>query len=108
MYVTDSHTTVLTATVMSMTYVWMSGLPAGRRAFTSHMAAIDTTNEAIIALISLHAFTRHQYQRRMSTRPVPEPRASSSSHIAPTVSIIAVTPTERRKSTTVAQREMVT
>ena len=69
---------------------------------------MDTTNEATIALISLHAFTRHQYQRRMSTSPVPEPRASSNSHIAPTVSIIDVTTIERRKSTTVAQRETVT
>jgi len=103
-----SHVTVLTATVMSMTYDWMRGLPAGSCALTTRNATSETTNDAIIALISLQALMRHQYQRRMSTRPVPEPSARSSSHAEATVSSCEVTMIERRKRITVAQRETVT
>src|SRR5215203_982809 len=103
MNVTVSQTTVLTATVMSMAYDATSGLFAGSRVASIFSAVIETTNEAIIALISLQALMRHQYHRRMRTSPVPEPSASSSVHMAPTVSICDVTMTDSRNRMTVAQ-----
>src|SRR5215207_1653378 len=106
--VTVNQTTVLTATVISITYDCTSGLPAGRRDLTTARAVTDTTNEAIMALISLQALMRHQYHRRMSTRPVPEPSARSSSHIAPTVSICEVTTIDSRNRITVDHRDTET
>src|SRR3989441_13181412 len=38
--------------------------------------ALPVTNEAAIAASSLQALIRHQYQRRISTEPVPAPSAS--------------------------------
>ncbi len=71
-------------------------------------AASETTAEMIIALISDHAFTRHQYQRRIRTRPVPEPRANKNSHAPFTVSSCHATTADARNKNTVAQRDIET
>ena len=67
-----------------------------------------TAKLATIAEISLHALMRHQYQRRMSTSPVPAPSARSSSHAFSTLESWEVTAMEPRKRSTVAARETAT
>src|SRR6478672_10916838 len=99
---------VLTITVVSITQASARRSPAGKRPLKAVMAVMDTTKEAIIALISLHALMRHQYQRRISTRPVPEPSARRNFHAPSTVWRFIVTNTEPRKRNTVAQRETET
>src|SRR5690242_10216665 len=99
---------VLTATVMSMTHASPRRSLAAKRLFTVTIAVSETTNDAIIALISLHALMRHQYQRRISTSPVPEPRARRNFQAPSTVVRFIVIATEQRKSSTVAQRDTVT
>src|SRR6266550_6080388 len=82
--VTTIQTTVLTATVTSITQASPRRSPAAKRGLSSEIAASDTTNDEIIALISLQALMRHQYQRRISTSPVPDPRARRNFH-APSI-----------------------
>src|SRR6476469_9962763 len=102
--VTTTHVTVLTATVMSMMYAVATGSPAGYSGLICQVAIVDVRNDATIALISDHAFTRHQYQRRMRTSPVPAPMESSSSHAPVIVPICDVTIALATKSSTVARR----
>ena len=66
------------------------------------------TKLAIIAEISLQALIRHQYQRRISTSPVPAPSARSSSHAFSMEASCDVTAIEARKSSTVATRDTAT
>src|SRR4051812_18710661 len=108
MYVTASQTKVLTTTVMSIVTATTRGSPSGYRATTKGCTASETTAETIIALISDQAFTRHQYQRRMSTSPVPDPRASKNSHAPLTVSNCHATTADARNKNTVAQRDTAT
>ena len=71
-------------------------------------AMSEMTNDAIIALISDQALMRHQYQRRMSTSPVPAPIASRNFHAPSTVSSCNDTAIDMRKSRTVAARDTAT
>jgi hypothetical protein len=66
------------------------------------------TSDAIIAEISLHALMRHQYQRRMSTSPVPAPSARRNFHACSTLDRFIVTNTEATNSPTVVQRDTAT
>src|SRR3954464_5637283 len=108
MKVTVTQMTVLIKTVVSITHASARRSPVGKRPLRAVIALIETTNDAIIALISLHALMRHQYQRRIRTRPVPEPRASRNFHAPSTVVRFIVTTTDPRNRKTVAQRETVT
>src|SRR5258705_3056843 len=105
MNVTDSQMTVLETTVISITQASVRRSPAGKRPRIAQIATSEMTNDAIIALISLHALMRHQYQRRMSTSPVPDPSARRDFHAASTVSRCIVTKIEARNRETVAQRD---
>ncbi len=51
---------------------------------------------------------RHQYQRRMSTSPVPAPSASSSRHASPTDVICHVTTSDIANKKTVVRRDTFT
>src|SRR6185437_4115416 len=104
-YVTATHTIVLTTTVTSMVTAITRWSPSGYRATMNGCTAIDTMPEMIIALISDQALIRHQYQRRISTRPVPDPNASRNSHILATESTRHATTADRRKSAMVVHRE---
>ena len=110
-----SQTTVVTATVMIIRQAVAFGASprtsagAGRpsQPSLSNMNS-DITKLDDIALISDQALMRHQYQRRISTSPVPAPNASSSSHAFSTELRCIVTRPAARKSPTVVQRETVT
>ena len=69
---------------------------------------LEITNDAIIALISDQALMRHQYQRRISTKPVPAPSARRKVQAFSTLESCQVTKVEARNSATVAQREIAT
>ena len=107
---------VLNVTVISMTQASVRRSPAGKRPPSSHqawpfisqMAPMEMSSDAIIALISLQALMRHQYHRRMSTSPVPDPRARRNFHAPSTVWRFIVTKIEARKRNTVAQRDTAT
>src|SRR5438067_3576332 len=68
----------------------------------------ETTADTTIALISDQAFTRHQYQRRMRTSPVPEPSASRNSQAPFTLSSCQATTADARNSAMVAHRDTLT
>src|SRR5215208_875924 len=106
--VTENHTTVLIPTVTSITVASIRGSPAWKREGTVFSAINDTTNEVTMALISDHALIRHQYQRRISTSPVPAPRARSSVHAPSTDLRLSETMIDARNRKTVAQRDTVT
>ena len=72
------------------------------------IAVTETTNDAIIELISLQALMRHQYQRRISTSPVPEPSARRNRHAAAIVPSCIVTKMDRKNRSTVADRPIAT
>lgn len=59
----------------------------------------------LAAPISLHALMRHQYQRRMRTRPVPDPNASRMRHAPATESRTSVSPPAIAIVSSVATRE---
>jgi hypothetical protein len=61
-----------------------------------------------MALISDQALIRHQYQRRMKTRPVPAPSPINSFHPCSTLLRYAMTPSDASIRTTVAIREATT
>ena len=65
------------------------------------IAASDTMNEAVMALISLQALIRHQYQRRRRTAPVPAPVTRSSFHAPAIDSMWRVTQADAMVSATV-------
>src|SRR3982750_4758262 len=69
---------------------------------------VNVTNDATIAEISLHALMRHQYQRRMYTKPVPAPSPIRNFHACSTELRFIDTMIESRNRTTVAARETVT
>src|SRR5215510_1899984 len=109
MYVAASHATVLRATVISMITESFRGSPAGNQRpgiVTKHTPEI--TSDAIIAVISDHALIRHQYHRRISTRPVPAPSASRKRQAPSTDDSCHVTSVDARKSPTVARRDTPT
>src|SRR5689334_1918861 len=109
MIVTDNQTTVLKATVMSMITESFRGSSAGnQRPGTNWKQSAEITNDASIELISDQALMRHQYQRRMSTSPVPAPIASRNFHAFSTDESCDVTMIDRRNSTTVATRPTFT
>ncbi|SRR5258708_7119043 len=91
-------TSIVTATTRGSSGV-------GSRATMNGCADSDTKADTIIALISDQAFTRHQYHRRISTSPVPEPSASRNSHAPLTLSSCQATTAEARKSAIVVTRE---
>ena len=81
MNVTVSQITVLAATVINMIMESVRGSSAGnQRPGTVWKQIAEIANDASIELISYHALMRHQYQRRMSTRPVPAPIAKRNFH----------------------------
>src|SRR5690349_17204699 len=109
MNVTVSQTTVLSATVMSMITESVRGSSAGnQRPGTVRKQISEMANDASIELISDHALMRHQYQRRMSTRPVPAPMARRNFHAPSTDESCHVTSVDSRNSTTVARRDIAT
>src|SRR5919112_3937053 len=67
----------------------------------------DVTSDAVMALISDQAFTRHQYQRRMNTNPVPAPRPINSFQPCSTLVSMLMTASEQTMSTAVATRDAV-
>ena len=91
--------------VMSIVMAITRWSPAGYRASINGCTDIDTTPDAIIAVISDHAFTRHQYQRRISTSPVPDPSASRSFQAPSTVPNCHATRAEARNRKMVVQRD---
>src|SRR5881394_1563027 len=106
--VTTNQTTVLTATVTSITHASPLKSPLGKRGLMKVIASSDTTKEQIIALISLQALMRHQYQRRISTRPVPDPKASRNFQAPSMVCSCIVTREAARNRKTVAIRDTAT
>ena len=67
----------------------------GRAASRRTKKKMATTNELVMAAISLQALIRHQYQRRMNTSPVPAPMARSrqtttANSVAPSIIAAAV------------------
>src|SRR5512133_1881842 len=99
MNVTDNQTTVLSATVISMITESFRGSSAGnQRPGTVWKQIAEITNDASIELISDQALMRHQYQRRISTSPVPAPIASKNFHAPSTDDRRHVTIVESRKS----------
>src|SRR4051812_25666658 len=82
--VAASHTTVVTAVVVrALLAKSTESLPVNAGCPVSESqkwTAIEVTSAATIAEISLHALIRHQYQRRMYTRPVPAPASSTNCH----------------------------
>src|SRR5215467_7567331 len=105
MNVTVSQMRVLNATVISMMTESLRGSVAGnQRPGTSAKQIPEIANDASIALISDHALMRHQYQRRISTSPVPAPIASRNFHAPSTDESCQVTSVDSRNSTTVAIR----
>ena len=81
---------------------------AAKRGGITFMNTSDARNDTTIALNSLHALMRHQYQRRISTSPVPAPIASRNFHAFSTDESCEVTMIESRKSTIVAARPTFT
>src|SRR5262245_49500598 len=109
MNVTLSQITVLAATVMSMITESLRGSSRGyHRPGMSLKQISEIANDASIELISDHALIRHQYHRRMRTRPVPAPMANRNFHAPSTDDSCQVTSVESRNSTTVARRDMLT
>src|SRR6478736_576528 len=99
MKVTASQTTVLSATVINMITESVRGSAAGnQRPGTVAKQMPDIANDASIALISDHALMRHQYHRRISTRPVPAPNARRNFQAPSTDESCQVTIVESRKS----------
>src|SRR6185503_10793047 len=71
--------TVVTPTVMIISSAYLPVVSlAPDRAVRDRTS--DVISEAPIANSSLHALTRHQYQRRISTAPVPAPNANRMRH----------------------------
>ena len=99
---------MLQATVTSMTVACAFGSFAANRGAMKANASRLTTKLASIAEISLHALMRHQYQRRMSTSPVPAPRARSSSHAFSMLESCEVTDTDAKNRSPVVARETAT
>src|SRR4029078_8817464 len=109
MNVTDNQTTVLKATVMSMITESFRGSSAGdQRPGTSWKHIAEIANDASIELISDQALMRHQYQRRMSTSPVPAPIASQNFHAPSTAERRHVTSVDIKNNKTVASRDIDT
>src|SRR5664279_2521518 len=98
-----------------MTIAWMRNVSApypgsvfGSGFRMSAMLVTETTIEASIDEISLQALIRHQYQRRMRTRPVPLPSASSNRHAPSIVERFNVTTMDARNNPTVVHRDTAT
>src|SRR5690242_1138582 len=109
MNVTASQITELAATVISMITESFRGSSAGnQRPGTVWKQIADIANDASIELISDHALMRHQYQRRMRTRPVPAPIANRNFHAPSTDDRRHVTIVDSRKRSTVAKRDIDT
>src|ERR1051326_20499 len=66
------HPAVMSAVLANTTAV----LPENETRFRRSVTAAAT----VMATISLQAFTRHQYQRRIYTAPVPMPRFNTICH----------------------------
>src|SRR2546423_5879473 len=106
--VATTQTTVLIATVTSITQASPLKSSDANLGLMTLIAISDTMKEAVIALISLHALMRHQYQRRIRTRPVPDPRASRNFQAPSMVLSCIVTNAAARNRNTVAARETAT
>src|SRR5712671_7544516 len=86
--VTATHTSVVIPVVQSVVFAKMTGSEplngCGLPAMAFHRALLCSasvvTSAATMAEISLHAFTRHQYQRSKYTPPVPAPNSSTIFH----------------------------
>ena len=69
---------------------------------------MPTIADAASAEISLHALMRHQYQRRIITRPTPAVSVSMYFHASPTDVMNSVTIAASTIATTVVQRDATT
>src|SRR6266436_3628170 len=114
--VTTTHTSVVIPVVQSVVFAKMTGSEplngCGLPAITFHRellcSASVVTRAAIIAEISLHALTRHQYQRSKYTPPVPAPNSSTIFHPALTEPSCNATSAAAITRKTVARREAFT
>ena len=97
---TASHTTVVTATVMSM--MWAKSIGWSLSSPKASCRKSETTNAVTIAETSLQALMRHQYQRSSSTPPVPAPVTMSSFHAPAMDSSLSVTSADTIVRNTVA------
>src|SRR5947209_4946049 len=106
MYVTNSHTMLVTTVVVSAVFANKTGpLPENGAANRSQ---IVTSNAVVIAEISLQALIRHQYQRSRYTPPVPAPTSRTYSHPERIEAKLAATSAEQMTSRTVASRDTTT
>ena len=104
--VTTTHTRVEMPTVESMIHAHWVGSSASQP--TPNQRTTLATSDATMALISDHALMRHQYQRRMSTSPVPAPRARRKRHAPSMLVRKKVTPSDASMRRMVAHRDTLT
>ncbi len=71
-------------------------------------STFETMSEAASAAISLHALTRHQYQRKIITRPTPAVRLNRYTHAPPTELFAYAPSIASTMTTSVATREAQT
>src|SRR6266403_2515851 len=114
--VTATHTRVVIPVVQSVVFAKMTGseplngcgLPTMEFHNALECSASVVTSAAVIAEISLQAFTRHQYQRSRYTPPVPAPNSSTIFHPALTEPSRNATNAAAITRKTVARREAFT
>src|SRR5271165_1763002 len=114
--VTVSQTRVVNPVVHSVVFANTTGSEpekgCGRPAIAIHNAGECSvsvaTSAAIIAEISLHALTRHQYQRSKYTPPVPAPSSSTIFQPSLTDCRFQATKAAAKTRNTVASRETFT
>ena len=100
---TVSQTAVVIPTVMSM--VWAKPMGSSIEMPTTVFRKTEVTKAAAMAATSLHALMRHQYQRRISTVPVPAPVTMSHCQAPWMESRCRVTKAETMVSPMVAIRD---
>ena len=114
--VTPIQTSVVTPVVHNVVFAKMTGSeplkgcarPANAVHNQLECSASVVARAAVIAEISLQAFTRHQYQRSKYTPPVPAPNSSTIFHPAPTEPSCNATSAAAITRKTVASRDTLT
>src|SRR5713226_10336530 len=114
--VTATHTSVVIPVVQRVVFAKMTGSEplkgCGLPAMAFHRALLCSasvvTSAAIMAEISLQAFTRHQYQRSKYTPPVPAPSSSTIFQPAETDVSCHATAAAANTRSAVANREALT
>ncbi len=104
--ITAIQTRVVTGTVSSSVLACALGSASGKTCASS--SAFETIADAASAAISLHALTRHQYQRRIITSPTPAVRLKRYFHASPTDVMRKAEPKDRHITTSVRTRDAAT